>query len=84
MDLRFHVASAEWLPEDVRHKILQKVRMKEWLKVIGPLMISGDQNNITGLQLIGKYWHFMFEIIQGIAVRKLNVPSCSKIIVKVK
>ena len=25
VDLRFHVLSAEWIPEDVRHKILEKV-----------------------------------------------------------
>ena len=26
VDLRFHVASAEWISEDVRHKILERVR----------------------------------------------------------
>lgn len=28
VDLRFHVASAKWLPEHVRQKILQRVRHK--------------------------------------------------------
>ena len=25
VDLRFHVLSAQWIPEDVRHKILERV-----------------------------------------------------------
>ena len=28
VDLRFHIASAEWISEDVRQKILEKVRWK--------------------------------------------------------
>ena len=28
VDLRFHVLSAEWISEDVRQKILQRVRLK--------------------------------------------------------
>ena len=38
MDLRFHVLSAEWIPGDVRYKILERVQLLSFATYSGLLL----------------------------------------------